>query len=190
MEAFISLTSKFISLPLENIDTDQIIPARFLTQTHREGLGAGLFYDWRYEAGGTLRTDHILNQDHRDAHILVAGANFGCGSSREHAVWALQSYGFRVVMSPSIGDIFKSNALKNGLLALEIDPFFYQEICRHPEASLTVDLEQQSIALSSGATSSFVLEPFARLCLLQGVDQLGFLLGHETAIANFEGRQR
>ncbi|WP_141734186.1 3-isopropylmalate dehydratase small subunit [Oligoflexus tunisiensis] len=188
MQAFDKLTSTFMVLPVENIDTDQIIPARFLKQTHREGLGDALFYDWRYHPDGS-RVDHVLNQRSGQAdQILVAARNFGCGSSREHAVWALQGYGFRVVISPSIGDIFKSNALKNGLLPIEVTQGFYERIRAQEVGVLFVDLERQEVKLASGEIERFAIDPFARLCLLQGVDQLGYLLGMDDAISRFERR--
>jgi 3-isopropylmalate/(R)-2-methylmalate dehydratase small subunit len=189
MQPFHKLTSPFITLPLENIDTDQIIPARFLKQTHREGLGDALFCDWRYHADGSRRSEQILNQKAgQDYQILVAARNFGCGSSREHAVWALQGYGFRVVISPSIGDIFKSNALKNGLLPIEVSQEFYERIRAQEVGVLFVDLERQEVKLANGMIETFSIDPFARLCLLQGVDQLGYLLGMDEAISSFERR--
>ncbi len=189
MQAFQKLSSSFICLPIEHIDTDQIIPARFLTQTHKEGLGASVFYDWRYDATGAVREEHVLNQKAgQDFEILVAGKNFGCGSSREHAVWALQGYGLRVIISPSIGDIFKSNAWKNGLLAIEVDDRFYQKICEQAVGSLFVDLAKQEVKLASGEIAAFAIDPFARLCLLKGVDQLGYLLAMDESISAFERR--
>ncbi|MDQ3233535.1 MAG: 3-isopropylmalate dehydratase small subunit [Pseudobdellovibrionaceae bacterium] len=189
MQAFHKLCSAFITLPMENIDTDQIIPARFLKQTHREGLGEALFYDWRYEANGQPKPDQVLNQKvGQDYEILVAGRNFGCGSSREHAVWALQGYGFRVIISPSIGDIFKSNALKNGLLPIEVDAPFYERIRAQEVGALFIDLEKQEVKLASGEIQTFSIDSFARLCLLKGVDQLGYLVGMDEAIGSFERR--
>jgi 3-isopropylmalate/(R)-2-methylmalate dehydratase small subunit len=189
MQPFHKLASSFITLPIENIDTDQIIPARFLKQTHREGLGDALFYDWRYHADGSRRAEQILNQRAgQDDQILVAARNFGCGSSREHAVWALQGYGFRVVISPSIGDIFKSNALKNGLLPIEVSQEFYERIRAQDVGALFVDLEKQEVKLACGVLEKFSIDSFARLCLLQGVDQLGYLLGMDEAISSFERR--
>ncbi len=189
MQPFHKLASPFITLPIENIDTDQIIPARFLKQTHREGLGDALFYDWRYHADGSRREEQVLNQKvGQDFQILVAARNFGCGSSREHAVWALQGYGFRVVISPSIGDIFKSNALKNGLLPIEVSQDFYERIRAQELGVLFVDLEKQEVKLANGTLEKFSIDSFARLCLLQGVDQLGYLLGMDEAISRFERR--
>ncbi len=189
MQPFHKLASPFITLPIENIDTDQIIPARFLKQTHREGLGDALFYDWRYHADGSRRAEQVLNQKvGQDFQILVAARNFGCGSSREHAVWALQGYGFRVVISPSIGDIFKSNALKNGLLPIEVSQDFYERIRAQELGVLFVDLEKQEAKLANGTLEKFSIDSFARLCLLQGVDQLGYLLGMDEAISSYERR--
>lgn len=189
MQAFQKLSSPFIVLEQQNIDTDQIIPARFLTRTHREGLGASAFHDWRYGAGGSIRSEQVLNEKAGLGHqILVAGRNFGCGSSREHAVWALQDYGFRVIISPSMGDIFKSNALKNGLLPIEVDEHFYGRICQQAVGFLFVDLKKQELMLASGELYAFGIDAFARLCLLKGVDQLGYLLGMDAAISSFERR--
>ncbi len=189
MQSFQKLESAFICLPIEHIDTDQIIPARYLKQTHKKGLGASLFYDWRYDGSGRLKEEQILNQKAgQGIEILVAGKNFGCGSSREHAVWALQGYGFRVIISPSIGDIFKSNALKNGLLPIEVTPIFFQKICQQDGERLSIDLENQSVTLTSGEQAKFAIDPFARLCLLRGVDQLGYLLGMDEVIGNYERR--
>jgi len=187
MQAFDKLCSSFITLPIENIDTDQIIPARFLKQTHRDGLGDALFYDWRFASDGSLRPDQILNDKAGQGHqILVAARNFGCGSSREHAVWALQGYGFRVVISPSIGDIFKSNALKNGLLPIEVETEFYERIRAQDVGALFIDLEKQEVKLASGEIQNFSIDSFARLCLLKGVDQLGYLVGMDEAISAYE----
>lgn len=189
MQPFHKLTSPFITLPVENIDTDQIIPARFLKQTHRDGLGDALFYDWRYNADGSRRSDQVLNEKAgQDYQILVAARNFGCGSSREHAVWALQGYGFRAIISPSIGDIFKSNALKNGLLPIEVSQDFYERIRAQDVGALFIDLEKQEVKLACGMIEKFSIDAFARLCLLQGVDQLGYLLGMDEAISSFERR--
>jgi 3-isopropylmalate/(R)-2-methylmalate dehydratase small subunit len=189
MQAFQKLCSAFITLPIENIDTDQIIPARFLKQTHRDGLGEALFFDWRYQTDGRPRPEQILNQRAgQDYQILVVARNFGCGSSREHAVWALQGYGFRVIISPSIGDIFKSNALKNGLLPIEVDQDFYERIYAQEVGVLFVDLDKQEVKLASGEIQKFAIDPFARLCLLKGVDQLGYLVGMDESISNFERR--
>lgn len=187
MQAFDKLCSTFITLSIENIDTDQIIPARFLKKIHREGLGTALFYDWRYHDDGSHRPNQVLNEQAGQGHqILLAAQNFGCGSSREHAVWALQSYGFRVVISPSIGDIFKTNALKNGLLPIEVEPKFYERIRAEDGAALCIDLEKQEVQLLSGEMQKFAIDSFARLCLLKGLDQLAYLLAMDETISHFE----
>lgn len=186
-EPFGKLTSRTIVLPQENIDTDQIIPARFLTTTEQAGLGKAAFYDWRYDDAGNLRNDTPLNlAGHGDHQILVAGSNFGCGSSREHAPWALADFGFRAVISSDIADIFTSNALKNGLLPVEVDRKTHQRLLSAPGASVSVDLETQTVRLADGWQTVFDVEPFARRCLLDGVDPLGHLLNQADAIAVFE----
>lgn len=184
-----TLTSRTVVLRKENIDTDQIIPARFLTTTSREGLGVSAFYDWRYEGDGRALNSSPLNGVNADTHrILVAGANFGCGSSREHAPWALYDFGFRAVISSDIADIFKSNALKNGLLPVEVDDAFHRELLENPGLEVTVDLETCSISLDGEKRAAFSIEPFARRCLLDGVDPLGHLLNQTDAIADYERR--
>lgn len=189
MQTFETFESPFILLDSQNIDTDQIVPARFLKLTDKEGLGNALFYDWRNDETGQKKSDQILNQKEEDGiRILVADANFGCGSSREHAVWALVAYGFRVVISPSIGDIFKSNALKNGLLPIEVDEAFYRSLRETPDALLRVDLRERSLGILEGPTFSFPIDPFARHCLLQGLDQLSYLLLHTADAEAFEAR--
>lgn len=189
MEPLMAITSKPYILAVDNVDTDQIIPARFLTTTSRDGLGIHAFHDWRYDAQGTEKTDEPLNQDWVKARaILVAGPNFGCGSSREHAPWALLDYGFKAVISTEIADIFRNNALKNGLLAIVVSPEEHTRLTANPEADLTVDLESQTIRLASGDAIPFTVDPFARRCLLSGVDQLGFLLSHADAITAYEER--
>lgn len=187
-EPFITLRSRTIVLPQDNIDTDQIIPARFLTTTTRDGLGAAAFYDWRYDAEGRSRPDSIFNSvEPRNHRVLVGGANFGCGSSREHAPWALYDFGFRAVVSSDIADIFKSNALKNGLLPVEVEREFHEYLLEHPGAEVVVDLEREIIgALGGGKSAIFFIEPFARRCLLDGVDPLGHLLNQTDAITAYE----
>ena len=181
MEPIRQLTSKTVVLPVENIDTDQIIPARFLTVTTKEGLGENLFADWRNDP------NFALNQPEAEgARILVAGENFGCGSSREHAPWALTDYGFRAVVSTSIADIFKDNAVKNGLVPVEIDEPSHRVLLDNPGASVTVDLEARVITLPDGSSARFPIDGFARHCLVNGIDQLDFLLQEEDAIARFE----
>jgi 3-isopropylmalate/(R)-2-methylmalate dehydratase small subunit len=185
---FTTLTSPTVVLPQANIDTDQIIPARFLKTTTREGLREGLFADWRVDAAGNKRPDFPLNGPlAQHAQVLVAGENFGCGSSREHAPWALIDAGFRAVVSSSIADIFRGNALKNGLLPVAVDPATHRFLLEHPGTVVTLDVSARTLAFDEGRkTASFPLDPFARHCLLNGVDELGFLLGQEDAIAAFE----
>ena len=189
MEPFTTLTARTVVLPAENIDTDQIIPARFLTTTTRTGLGAHLFADWRYDEQGRPRAQFPLNlAENRDGGILVAGANFGCGSSREHAPWALLDYGFQAVISTEIADIFRSNALKNGLLPVIVDERTSAWLLAHPGALLTLDIARTTLTLPDGTAVGFPLEDFARHCLLEGVDELGFLLARREAIAAYERR--
>ena len=186
MDPFRTLTSKTFVLENENIDTDQIIPARFLTTTSREGLGAQAFYDWRYNADGSPKSGARLNSVDSATHqILVAGRNFGCGSSREHAPWALTDFGFRVVISSEIADIFRSNSLKNGLLPIVIDEDGHAWLMENPDAEVTVDLDRQTIRFGNHECE-FTVEPFARRCLLDGVDQLGFLESKLPEIEMFE----
>jgi 3-isopropylmalate/(R)-2-methylmalate dehydratase small subunit len=190
MKPLTHIHSRTVVLPHENIDTDRIIPARFLTTTQREGLGKALFNDWRYRADGTPDPDFALNQSAaKGCEILVAGRNFGCGSSREHAPWALTDYGFCAVLSSEIADIFRGNALKNGLLAVVLSEGEHRWLLDHPGVELSIDVAEGYIELPDGGRFTFELEPFARHCLLSGVDQLGFLLQHEVEIAAFESRQ-
>jgi 3-isopropylmalate/(R)-2-methylmalate dehydratase small subunit len=185
-EPFQVLTSHTVVLAETNIDTDQIIPARFLTTTSREGLGTFAFNDWRYEADGALKPGCILNQiDPAEHRILVAGRNFGCGSSREHAPWALMDYGFRAVVSTEIADIFTSNALKNGLLPVIVDPATLDRLMAHPGEPVTIDLERNELRYGNHVVS-FKIEPFARECLLNGVDTLGWLLKQTPQIERYE----
>jgi 3-isopropylmalate/(R)-2-methylmalate dehydratase small subunit len=187
MTAITTLKSTTAVLPVTNVDTDQIIPARFLTTTTREGLGKHAFADWRYDPDGTARPDFALNRPQaQGCRILVAGRNFGCGSSREHAPWALLDYGFQAVISSEIADIFRSNALKNGLLPVVVDDEVNDWLLAHPGIELTIDLEHTTLTLPDGRTVRFPIESFARHCLLNGVDQLGFLLGRDQQIATFE----
>lgn len=186
-DPFKVLTSRTLVLSQTNIDTDQIIPARFLTTTSREGLGVHAFHDWRYEADGTPRPEAVLNRiDPSEQRILVAGANFGCGSSREHAPWALLDYGFRAVISTGIADIFTSNALKNGLLPVEVDAATWEDLAANPDQPVTLDLEAGELRRGNHAAVPFTVEPFARQCLLDGVDPLGWLQKHLPAIEAFE----
>ena len=174
-------------LPAANIDTDQIIPARFLTTTTREGLGQHLFADWRYDAQGIPHGDFVLNRpDAKDCQILVAGRNFGCGSSREHAPWALLDYGLRAVISTQIADIFRSNSLKNGFLPVVVDAPTSDWLIAHPGAQITIDLPAAMLTLPTGRQVAFPLETFARYCLVNGIDELGFLLERRNQIEAFE----
>ena len=181
--------SRTAVLPDENIDTDRIIPARFLTTTTRAGLGKHCFQDWRYLPDGGDNPAFPLNRpEAKGCAIVVAGRNFGCGSSREHAPWALLDYGIRAVLCSEIADIFRNNALKNGLLAIVISAAEHSWLLAHPGVELTIDVQGQYIALPDGGHIRFELEPFARHCLLNGVDQLGYLLQHTDAITAFESR--
>jgi 3-isopropylmalate/(R)-2-methylmalate dehydratase small subunit len=190
MEPFKTLTSKTVVLPVENVDTDQIIPARFLKATSKAGLGSKLFADWRFDAEGKPKGDFVLNRPESvGAAILVAGDNFGCGSSREHAPWALVDYGIRAVVSTSIADIFRNNSLKNGLVPVVVDKAVHAKLLAAPGATLSISLEDRTLTLPDGSHASFPIDPFARYCLLNGVDELEFLLSHEAAITAFEARR-
>jgi len=191
MKPTTTFSSTIVALPIQDIDTDQIIPARFLKTTDKAGLGDNLFADWRYNADGSLKPDFVLNrEDVRGAQILVAGNNFGCGSSREHAPWALQGYGFRAIISSSFANIFYNNAIKNGLLPIQVDEETYYQLVslfeEDPTTTVTVDLASQTLTLPGGQRVSFPIDPFARHCLINGVDQLGFLLAEDPAIAAYE----
>ncbi len=187
MEPIRTFQSKTVALPIENVDTDQIIPARFLKVTSKVGIGAHLFSDWRYDAAGNPKPDFILNRSEaKDARVLVAGDNFGCGSSREHAPWALYDYGFRAIVSTSIADIFRSNSLKNGLLPIVVGVDVYKRLLATPGMLVTVSLEDQTLTLADGTSAKFPIDPFARYCLLNGQDELDFLLAQDSDIARFE----
>jgi 3-isopropylmalate/(R)-2-methylmalate dehydratase small subunit len=176
-----------VVLPVENVDTDQIIPARFLKATSKIGLGKNLFADWRFDAAGQSKADFILNRpEAKGCAILVAGDNFGCGSSREHAPWALHDYGFRVVISTSIADIFRNNSLKNGLVPVVVERAVHEKLLAASGVTATVSVEDQTLTLADGTRTQFPIDPFARYCLLNGVDELEFLLAQEPAIAAFE----
>jgi 3-isopropylmalate/(R)-2-methylmalate dehydratase small subunit len=180
------IRSHYVVLPNDNVDTDQIIPARFLVTTSRDGLGKGLFADWRFDAQGRSRPDFVLNRPEAEgARVLVAGRNFGCGSSREHAVWALQDCGIEAVVSPAFADIFRANALKNGLLPVQLDETTHAALAASPGAAVTIDVTAGVVAFGE-RRAPFPLEPFARYCLLNGQDELAFLLSRENEIAAFE----
>ena len=185
---FSPIESKPVLFGVDNIDTDQIIPARFLKTISKDGLGDQLFYDWRYEADGTPKPDFVLNgTEAKSRQILVAGDNFGCGSSREHAPWALTQYGFRAVISTSFADIFKGNSLKNGLLPVVVPKDVHAWLFANPDAVLKVDLN--SLTLPDGRKVEFPIDPFAQHCLREGVDELGYILQQEPAIASFEAKR-
>jgi 3-isopropylmalate/(R)-2-methylmalate dehydratase small subunit len=191
MEPIKTIESRTVVIPRENIDTDQIIPGRFLKVTDKKGLGKALFCDWRYEKDGTTpRPDFVLNRpEAKGCTILVAGDNFGCGSSREHAPWALTDHGFRAVISTRIADIFKNNSLKNGLVPIVLEPAAHAKLLAAPGATVRVDLASQTVTLPDGSAAPFPIDGFAKYCLMNGVDELGFLLSQEEAIAAFEARR-
>jgi 3-isopropylmalate/(R)-2-methylmalate dehydratase small subunit len=187
-------TSTLAVLPMENIDTDQIIPARFLKTISKERLGTLVFYDWRYDAGEKPKPDFVLNQPHaQEAKLLLAGENFGCGSSREHAVWALRQFGFRAVIAISFAEIFRQNALKNALLPVVVSRQIYRELLAAATADagvkVTVDLAEQSLILPDSRAIAFPIDNFSMHCLLQGIDELGYVLKQAPAIAAFEARR-
>ena len=192
--AFTRLAARTAVVLRDDIDTDQIIPARFLKTTEKAGLASALFADWRYADSGAPRPEFPLNQpDAAGAEILVGGRNFGCGSSREHAVWALAAGGFRAVVAASFADIFRNNAAKNGLLAVEVSADFHAKVvsarARDPGVILSIDLAKQEVSLPDGTTGTFPIDPFAKRCLLQGVDELGYLLSHSDRIEAHESGQ-
>ena len=190
MKAIEVLRSRTVVLPASNIDTDQIIPARFLTTTTREGLGRSLFADWRYDGQGAVRPDFVLNRpEAQGCRILVAGRNFGCGSSREHAPWALLDYGIQAVVSTEIADIFRSNSLKNGFLPVVVDETTSNWLIANPGAEVTIDVASTTLTLPTGVSVKFPLEAFSRFCLLNGVDELGFLLDRRGDIEAYEQRR-
>ena len=191
MAQFTTLFSRIVSLPVNDIDTDQIIPARFLKATDKNGLGDHLFADWRYDADGSQKSDFVLNKPgSRGAQILFAGDNFGCGSSREHASWALTGFGFRAVISTSFADIFRNNALKNGLLPIIVDTQAHRLLSdlveEMPQAELAIDLASQTVTSPAGPVVHFPIDGFSKACLLRGTDELGYLLSFENQIAEFE----
>jgi 3-isopropylmalate/(R)-2-methylmalate dehydratase small subunit len=187
MEPVVRVRSKTVVIPTTNIDTDQIIPARFLTTTTKAGLGRQLFADWRYRADGASNPEFALNRpEAQGAKILVAGRNFGCGSSREHAPWALLDFGIRAVVSTEIADIFRGNSLKNGLLPIVVDEATSAWLLEHPGADVDIDLESARLTLPTGASIGFPLEAFARHCLMNGVDELGYLQSRLADIERYE----
>jgi 3-isopropylmalate/(R)-2-methylmalate dehydratase small subunit len=191
MKAIEVLRSRTVVLPASNIDTDQIIPARFLTTTTRDGLGRSLFADWRYEGQGAVRPDFVLNRpEAQGCQILVAGRNFGCGSSREHAPWALLDYGIQAVVSTEIADIFRSNSLKNGFIPVVVDETTSSWLIANPGADVTIDVASTTLTLPTGVSVKFPLEAFSRYCLLNGVDELGFLLERRSDIEAYEQRRQ
>jgi len=190
MQAIRQLKSRTVVLPINDVDTDQIIPARFLTTTSRDSLGKHLFHDWRYREDGSEKAEFVLNSPASlGCEILVAGRNFGCGSSREHAPWALLDFGIKAVISTEIADIFRSNSLKNGLLPVLVQADVHERLLMHPGESVSIDLETTTLTLADGTSATFPIDAFARYCLMQGTDQLGFLQTRLDEIIRFE-RQR
>ncbi|HYO81444.1 MAG TPA: 3-isopropylmalate dehydratase small subunit [Bryobacteraceae bacterium] len=194
MTKFSTLESRLVPLPVDNIDTDQIIPARFLKTISKQGLDRQLFNDWRYDAQGNPNPDFILNQEQaKGAEILLAGDNFGCGSSREHAPWALTQFGFRAIISTSFADIFKGNSLKNALLPVqvpaEVHAELFAEIERDPNYRVKIDLTSQKLILPGGKEVEFPVDGFSRHCLLEGVDELGYILAQDEAISAYESKR-
>ncbi|MFN3491148.1 MAG: 3-isopropylmalate dehydratase small subunit [Anaerolineales bacterium] len=192
MAQFTTLTSRMIAIPANDIDTDQIIPAQFLKVTDKNGLADALFYNWRYNDDKSPKADFIINKpEAKEAKILLAGDNFGCGSSREHAPWALTAFGFRAVISTSFADIFRNNALKNGLIPIIVDDTTHKTLFdlyeEAPHADLTVDLETQTVSFPGGSFT-FPIDSFNKTCLLNGVDELGYIMNFEKQIAEFETR--
>jgi 3-isopropylmalate/(R)-2-methylmalate dehydratase small subunit len=185
-----TFSSRTVVFPVDNIDTDQIIPARFLKTISKDGLGAQLFYDWRYDASGQDKPEFVLNKpEAKGAQVLVAGDNFGCGSSREHAPWALLQFGFRAVVSTSFADIFRQNSLKNGLLPIVVPADVHATLLASPGATVKVDLASQTLTLEDGRKVEFPIDEFSKHCLLEGVDELGYILKQEAAIAAFEAKR-
>ncbi len=191
MPAVQQIRARTVVLPITNIDTDQIIPARFLTSTSKAGFGRNLFADWRYDAAGQPKPDFVLNKpEAHGARVLVAGRNIGCGSSREHAPWALQDFGFQALVSTEFADIFRTNCLKNGLLPVVVDDQTHAWLLANPGVEIAIDVAAGTLTLPDGSAVKFPLEAFARYCLLNGVDELGYLLSQHTAIAAYEQAHR
>ncbi|CDS92142.1 MULTISPECIES: 3-isopropylmalate dehydratase small subunit [Sphingobacterium] len=191
MKKFETLTTTVVPLPIENIDTDQIIPARFLKATTREGFGDNLFRDWRYDSNNQPKTDFVMNDATYQGKVLVAGKNFGCGSSREHAAWAIQDYGFDAVISSFFADIFKGNALNNGVLPIQVTDEFletiFDTVFKNPATEIIINLENQTVTLSeTGAQQSFEINPYKKSCLINGYDDIDFILNNKAAIETFE----
>jgi 3-isopropylmalate/(R)-2-methylmalate dehydratase small subunit len=194
MEKFTTLKSRAIPLNIENVDTDQIIPARFLKATDRKGFGDNVFRDWRYHKDGSVNTDFVLNDSKYSGSILVAGDNFGCGSSREHAAWAITDYGFKVVVSSFFADIFKGNALNNGLLPVQVSEGFLSKLLsrieNHPETELEVNLEQQTISVKGADLSEdFEIDAYKKTCMINGYDDIDYLVNHKELIEAFEAQK-
>ena len=194
MKPFTNFESRIVPLPINNVDTDQIIPARFLKTTSKQGLDQQLFFDWRYDDKGQPKADFILNRpEARAAEVLLAGDNFGCGSSREHAPWALTQFGFRAVISTSFADIFRGNALKNSLLPIVVAPDVHQTlfatVAKDPDARVRIDLAAQKLTLPDGRAVEFPVDAFSKQCLLDGVDEMGYILRQDPSIAAFEARR-
>lgn len=192
MEKFTTITSQYVPLPIENVDTDQIIPARFLKATTREGFGDNLFADWRYNKDGSPKEDFVLNNKTYSGEILVAGKNFGSGSSREHAAWAIGGYGFRAIVSSFFADIFKNNALNNGVLPVVVSPEFLAEIfAGDSKNTLTINLEKQTITNNAtGKQEKFDINPYKKECLLKGLDDIDYLLSNKSLIESFENKRK
>ena len=191
MIKFTPFESRMVLFPVDNIDTDQIIPARFLKTISKDGLGDQLFYDWRYDAAGQPKPEFILNQPQtRNKQVLLAGDNFGCGSSREHAPWALTQYGFRAVISTSFADIFKQNSLKNSLLPIVVPRDVHAALFQQPDGIVKIDLASQTLTLPDGKTVEFPVDAFSKHCLLEGIDELGYILQQAPAIAQFEAQRQ
>ncbi|MGJ1438676.1 3-isopropylmalate dehydratase small subunit [Sphingobacterium siyangense] len=195
MKKFETLTSQVVPLPIENIDTDQIIPARFLKATTREGFGDNLFRDWRFDTDNQPKTDFVLNNPTYTGKILVAGKNFGCGSSREHAAWAIQDYGFDVVISSFFADIFKGNALNNGVLPIQVPEEFlakiFELVHQNPTTAIIVDLEKQTVMLTeTGDQFEFEINPYKKSCLINGYDDIDFILNQKNSIEAFEANRQ
>jgi len=194
MRKFVRLTSAIVPLNIENIDTDQIIPARFLKATTREGFGENLFRDWRYNGDNTLKPEFVLNDPTYNGQVLVAGKNFGCGSSREHAAWAIQDAGFDVVISSFFADIFKGNALNNGLLPIQVSDDFlsaiFNAVAKNHKAQLDVDLENQTVTIAdTGEQTNFEINPYKKSCLINGYDDIDFILDQKSLIEEFEQKR-